>query len=78
MNKLTHVFGDKETIVETRKNKYSSRRISRSSKVNESVRRIINFTSSMILSFECARDAGANGIEKKIVQWWGAAVPHFL
>ena len=74
MNNVTHLFDGKDIIIEND----NLRRMTRSFKVNESVCRTINLTTPMGLCFEHTRAAVARGREKKIVQWWGSAVPHML
>ena len=76
MSGMTHLFDSKDIIIETTRTNDSSRRRTRSSKVEESACRTINFTTPMGLSFEHARAVGGRGSEKQIVEWWGSAVPH--
>ena len=56
----------KDIITETNRNNDSLKRISKSSKVNESVYRVIAFTTIIDLSFEYIWAAKARGSKKKL------------
>ena len=68
MNNAIHLYDGKDVIVETIRKNDNLRCRTRSSKVNKSACRIINFTTPMELVFEHTRASGARGSEKKIVQ----------
>lgn len=76
LNNVTHLFDEKDIIIEIIRNNDNLRRRVRSEKVSDSACKTINFSTPMGLSFEHARAVGARASEKKIVQWWGSATPH--